>query len=484
MSAATLPLAASLALPLDVVTQKLAWIGTTGSGKTYGALRLAELMWQAGLQFAAIDTMGIWYGLRLNSDGVSPGIPITIFGGQHGDLPIRPNDGALVAEVIVNEKISAVVDVSSFETDAEKARFASDFADRLYRLKTTSPSAIHLFLEEAHEFIPQNPMGNETMMLHHFNRIWKQGRNFGIGGSIITQRPQDVAKKSLELSSAVLAFNTTGSNTLDAMVKWLKDVEGVKELPKLPMGKDAQFLLYSPSWLKRSGMFRISERETFHASYDPFSAPLADADRRELKGLLELTPFSREEHRRSWEPSTDPVESARRFVVRSFQSFGAKNDTERNGWRTRTSKCVWSPCVAWNSYAAALPAFASRLRDVIIECEDWRRILEIYDATDTLFYIDPPYPHSSRTGGHRKTYGRDYELSDADHAELCRRCLALQGHVVLSSYRNPVYDEILDGWQVVTTSARAQCNRPRTEALYLSPSVTAETVGKLQLEVA
>lgn len=203
-----------------------------------------------------------------------------------------------------------------------------------------------------------------------------------------------------------------------------------------------------------------------------------------LKAQLELTPFSREEHRRSWEPSVDPVESARRFVVRSFQSFGAKNDKERNGWRTRTSKSIWSPCVSWNSYSEVLPAFASRLRDVIIECEDWRRILEIYDADDALFYVDPPYPHTTRTGGHRKTYGRDYELSDADHAELCRRCLSLQGHVVLSSYRNPIYDEILDGWQVVTTAARAQCNRPRVEALYLSPSVTAASQGKLDLEVA
>jgi len=276
-----LKLAEGLEVPIDIATQKLAWIGTTGSGKTYGALKLAELMWHAGIQFAAIDTMGIWYGLRLDRRGTAPGIPITVFGGQHGDLPIRPVDGALIAEVIVREAISAVIDVSGFDTDAEKATFASDFADRLYRLKTTSPSAIHLFLEEAHEFIPQNPMGNETMMLHHFNRIWKQGRNFGIGGSIITQRPQDVAKKSLELSAAVFAFNTTGSNTLDAMVKWLKDVPDIRELPKLPMGKDARFMLYSPAWLKQHGEFRILERETCHASFDPYSSQaIHSADRR------------------------------------------------------------------------------------------------------------------------------------------------------------------------------------------------------------
>ena len=41
-------------LPVDAVTQKLAFLGRTGSGKTYGATKLAELMLGAGAQIVAL----------------------------------------------------------------------------------------------------------------------------------------------------------------------------------------------------------------------------------------------------------------------------------------------------------------------------------------------------------------------------------------------------------------------------------------------
>lgn len=44
MSDVRLAIARDLALPLDAVTQKLAFLGRTGSGKTYAATKLAELM--------------------------------------------------------------------------------------------------------------------------------------------------------------------------------------------------------------------------------------------------------------------------------------------------------------------------------------------------------------------------------------------------------------------------------------------------------
>lgn len=57
-----LKLADSLSLPLDAVTQKHAWLGVTGSGKTYGASKLAELFWHAGAQFVVLDPRGrvVW----------------------------------------------------------------------------------------------------------------------------------------------------------------------------------------------------------------------------------------------------------------------------------------------------------------------------------------------------------------------------------------------------------------------------------------
>lgn len=184
-----LHIAATLSLPLNAVTQKLAMLGRTGSGKTYGATKLAEEMLDAGAQIVALDPVGAWYGLRLAANGRDAGIAIPVFGGLHGDVPLEPSAGPLIADLIVDRGISAICDVSQFEHDADKIRFATAFSARFFFRKKSAPSAVHVFMEEAQEFLPESPRKEEGTMLHHFRRMWKLGRNFGIGGTIILPTP-------------------------------------------------------------------------------------------------------------------------------------------------------------------------------------------------------------------------------------------------------------------------------------------------------
>src|SRR5678815_3869401 len=132
----------TLALPLDAVTQAMAFLGRRGSGKTYASTSVAEKMIDERAQIVALDPVGVWYGLRLAANGKSPGISIPVFGGLHGDIPLEPTGGKLLADLIVDRGISAVVDVSQFEHDTDKARFAFDFAARLFFRKKSAPSAI------------------------------------------------------------------------------------------------------------------------------------------------------------------------------------------------------------------------------------------------------------------------------------------------------------------------------------------------------
>ena len=139
-----LRLGPALSLPLDAVTQKTAMLGRTGSGKTYAATKLTEEMLDAGAQIIALDPVGVWYGLRLGADGKSPGISIPVFGGLHGDVPLEPTAGKMIADLIVDRGISAMIDVSQFEHDSEKARFAGDFAARLLDRKSTRLNSSHI----------------------------------------------------------------------------------------------------------------------------------------------------------------------------------------------------------------------------------------------------------------------------------------------------------------------------------------------------
>lgn len=119
-----------LSFPIDAVTQTFAFLGRRGSGKTYGAGKLAELFLDAGAQIVALDPIGNWYGLRLSADGKGKGFSIPVFGGERGDVPLEPQAGALIAKLLVEERFSAVLDLSTFRKEQRK-QFATDFAEGL-----------------------------------------------------------------------------------------------------------------------------------------------------------------------------------------------------------------------------------------------------------------------------------------------------------------------------------------------------------------
>lgn len=65
----------------------------------------------------------------------------------------------------------------------------------------------------------------------------------------------------------------------------------------------------------------------------------------------------------------------------------------------------------WLGSVEGLEWIASRLLRVQIEHDTAINVIQRYDSAETLFYCDPPYPHSSR--GDSKAY--QYELTDAEH---------------------------------------------------------------------
>jgi len=266
-----------LALPIEAVTEKLAWLGRTGSGKTYGAMKLAEQMLDAGAQVGAIDPVGVWRSLRVPAAKGGTAYEVVVFGGLSGDLPLEPTEaaGALVADVVTDRRISFVLDVSQF-IPSEQQRVVRAFADRFFHRKKSAPSAIHLFMEECQEFIPENPSGEEQKTLGVMQRMWKLGRNFGIGGSLISQRPQEIAKKALNMSGTLFAFQMTGPQERAAVKKWVADhdiaadIEGV--LQKLKRGEphvEMHLETAAGRIYTHSGVVRIAPRLTADLSSTP-----------------------------------------------------------------------------------------------------------------------------------------------------------------------------------------------------------------------
>lgn len=188
----------------------------------------------------------------------------------------------------------------------------------------------------------------------------------------------------------------------------------------------------------------------------------------ELINKIELTPFALAEYEEAWTPCDDPLENARRFYVRSWQSFSG--DTKvRSGWR-RVSNQSRDRTAAkdWQRLGGLRDAVAL-LRNAQLDSLDAIDCIRRNDTPDTLFYVDPPYVHSTRKSL-RHQY--QHEMTDADHVALAECLHQLKGMVILSGYESPLYAELYADWSVSTISNTTNGNGVATEYLWLSPNAT------------
>lgn len=212
-------LSPEIELPTNAATSTFAFLGTRGSGKTYGAGVLVEEFLAARVQVVVVDPVGVWWALRLAADGVGRGFDIPVFGGIHGDIPLEPTAGELVAHLVVEQRVSLVLDVSDF-TDGQQRRFVEAFSRTFFQLKKRNKSPTHLVFEEAHEFFPQVVDGASAPMVGATKRLWKVGRNYGIGGSLISTRTAEINKNALNITDRIITGRTTAPEDVKRIKDW------------------------------------------------------------------------------------------------------------------------------------------------------------------------------------------------------------------------------------------------------------------------
>lgn len=197
----------------------------------------------------------------------------------------------------------------------------------------------------------------------------------------------------------------------------------------------------------------------------------------ELQRRLYLTPFSRVEFVESYEPHSDPIEQARRTIVRSFQGFGsAAVCGETSGFRANSNRSGTTPAQDWGNYPGLMPALIERMRGVVIESKDAVDCMRQHDDVDVLHYVDPPYVHAARSSRKRGTAsGSSYkhEMTDTQHRDLATALSTLKGMVLVSGYHSELYDEIYSDWVRVEVNAHADGARSRVEVLWMNAAASA-----------
>ena len=189
-------------LPLAVVTETLAVLGRRGSGKTNTAVVIVEGALHAGQQVVVIDPKDEWWGLRTTASGKRSAHAVVVFGGRKADLPLAETDGATVADLVVDERLSCVLALNKLDSKAAVRRFVTDYCTRLYRRKSQAddPTPLLTVLEEAHLFVPQTVSGSDAAMVGAIQQLVRQGRSSGCGVLLIDQRPASVNKDRGEVA--------------------------------------------------------------------------------------------------------------------------------------------------------------------------------------------------------------------------------------------------------------------------------------------
>jgi DNA adenine methylase len=221
--------------------------------------------------------------------------------------------------------------------------------------------------------------------------------------------------------------------------------------------------VYNDIWDEAVSLFRVLR--------DPEQAAC-------LERQLRLTPFARQEFYGAYTPATEPIERARRLLIRSFMGHGSAsaNADHLTGFRNDAAKSGTTPARDWQRWPDNVRALTNRLQGVCIEHRPALDIIREFDSPETLIFADPPYPRRTRSAAMTRSNNLyHHEMTDDDHRALAEVLRSVDGMAILCGYRCPLYDvELYPDWVSVECQTFADGAIARTEVLWLSPAVSRQ----------
>jgi DNA adenine methylase len=187
--------------------------------------------------------------------------------------------------------------------------------------------------------------------------------------------------------------------------------------------------------------------------------------------LVRWTPLARDEFSQAIQDANEPIEQARRMLMRSWAALRSSRanrwaETQRHAEAGR--RWVQLPS-NWRSVPEALRLIAERLCGVIIEKRDPCQVIVDYDSPQTLFYVSPPGSIVRPCLRNRKV-GR-LEPTEADDLALAKTLSRVRGHVVLRGCDSEFYRDLYPGWRLIRLGRGTVDARRNTNALWLSPGI-------------
>ena len=172
------------------------------------------------------------------------------------------------------------------------------------------------------------------------------------------------------------------------------------------------------------------------------------------------------------------------YVYFNQCSMGLPNKLRKTGWERRIAGSN-KKFKTWVKKIGLFDEYHLRLKNIVIENSDFRKIISFYDGDNVSFYCDPPYLSATRIT--KNVYAA--ELTCFDHEELINLLLNIKGYAVLSGYQNKIYRLLEEnGWERKEFSSFAYCSTlnkfvnidKRVECVWLNPKA-AEKQEQIEL---
>ena len=200
-------------------------------------------------------------------------------------------------------------------------------------------------------------------------------------------------------------------------------------------------------------------------------------DPERLAHEIYYTPYARQVYDDAFSSvPEDSFERAVNFYIRLNMGHGFRTNGEKVGWMNDVQGRERAYASQdWCNLPEKIMQAAERLRGVQIECRPAVELMQRFNYSKVLFYLDPPYVLRTR-------HGKQYrcEMDDKGQNELLDVAIAHKGSVVISGYDNALYNDRLRKWHREETICYSQVCSKKREVLWMN----YEPVKQMKLKLS
>jgi len=202
----------------------IAIMGKTGEGKTWTATVIVEELLKFGMTTIIIDPHNDFVCVK--------------------DVPefadkvhvLDPTDWDTSILTLYRKHECVIIPLLEMETDDNREYYIKNLAiELLNSAKKRQTEPFLLFIDEAHLLIPET---KKNICKERLIRICKEGRKFGLGVVLLTQRPAKLSKDALSQCDMQIIHKVVNGNDISAISKGLEGIstEDKKRIQKLDTG--------------------------------------------------------------------------------------------------------------------------------------------------------------------------------------------------------------------------------------------------------